>query len=1588
MTRETGAIGSRALGLAAGLLLALFLLAQGITREVPIGGLEGTVVMAENGKPLPNAEVILRPDKKLDYEVLQRMPAEDRPRSYAVETDANGRYRFHGVRAGDYEIDSYGEAHGIDPVKVTVAEGKPSRLDLELKPHAPFLDLYANQHVFRPDEKIELQVHGFVDADEMRIAAYKLKVEGIAAEGSLYRALSPLARLTEPQVASMLGEASLAAQTQAPITQRTFEGTFKEFFGVPALSEGLYWVVCSAGGVTKGTYFSVSRIAMITKSAGRRALCFVTDLASGEPVQGATILALKDGEMQPVTWTDGDGLARVALEAPANSSRLALVAKSGESHAMVDFWTGTQRGANGTRIAMYSDRPIYRPGDEVNFKGIVRKLDGVEYAVPSQGAVDIEVRDEDDSVITQMQRTLTPMGTFAGSFSTNRESPPGTYRITAKFGGSEGAESVWIAAYRKPEYSITVEPEKPFYIRGERARVAVDARYYFGSPVAGAKISADVYRTPDWSYVGVDPEDVEEFEDYEYGNGGGRYGGQWIETIKTETDENGRAILDFATDFGDAWDDRADSRFSVTVSVTDGDKYFSGEGSVRVAQAAIGIAAEPSSWVADVGKPVEFRVRAFDQGDESSESGVSVKLVSGYEVWTGMESVFRPMETRTVRTGEDGIVAAQFTPNRGGSFVVRAEAADAQGRVAKAEAHCYAYSGAVEETSGRESALSLQLDKRKYEEGETARALVRSDKPGGAVLLTIEGEDVYSARVVRMNSRSAVIPIPVTAQLRPNAFVGVCSVRSKRFESRIRRLGVDLSAKRIQVSVEADKKTCAPGSAVTYTVRTTDDAGRPLPSEVSLGVVDEAIYALAEDSTDLLRAFYPKRYNGVETDYSFEEIYLDGGDKAPTNIQIRSRFKDTAFWRASVLTDSAGTASVTVQLPDNLTEWRATVQAVSAATHVGSGTSSVRARKDLMVRLQTPAYLVQKDTQRLLAMVTNDSGREAEVNVQLEAQGIQVKGNLRQSVRVPHGSTKQVEWTLEAPLSGSATLTAKAWIASGASDGERKTIEIQPHGRMFVEAEAGEVVGAQGSASKEIRLNVRQGAAPNVGGLVVTVSPTLAGPLIQSLDDLIGYPYGCVEQTLSRFLPTVVVSKTFEEFGLPKPPVMAEAPQMAAEGLARLKKMQHADGGWGWWEWDSSNLAMTAMVLDGLLLAKDSGFEANGFMVRNAVKWVVSQMQLPLPAEKDWRYRDELSGRIYAAYVLARFGAKEPVLRAFEKIDPSALGPYDSAQLALAYHALGGQYAGHRDAALNRAVGAAEKTAATAHWPERYWGHETTARCLLALATIRPSDPLIPKAVRFLMNSRTGDLWTSTRDTSYVILALNSYWRSTRELSPEGEIAVSLNGSELRRVQVSTRSLFSPDLRIELPLSALRPGANTLKLTRTGDGRSYYSAELRQTVIQDELGPLVGGPGLAVERRFRVMAAERQEDGSLRMLPGKRSVEQADRGDILRCEVTVRSQSDMHFVMVEVPVPANCRVTEREDLDEYQEWNLPWDKHVIRDDRVSFFLRRMPKGEHTFLFAFQAESPGKAHALPAVVYNMYDPSARSSSAETPFEVRR
>ncbi len=758
------------------------------------------------------------------------------------------------------------------------------------------------------------------------------------------------------------------------------------------------------------------------------------------------------------------------------------------------------------RVYLYTDRPIYRPGQEVHAKAIVRADDDARYSLLPEGSTILfRLRDARDNILSTQEVPLNALGTAHTSFLLAEGGTLGTYQLEVVVGEEVTRQALKVEAYRKPDYEVTVTTDRPDYLSGEPVTVTVEARYYFGRPAAGAAVSLNLYRSA-----------------YDPWSCSWDSGACWVVVqrgkVQGTTDAQGRWQTRITLpDSGGAVE-----TYSLEAVVDDGSgQEVSSHATFQVHRYRQGITILLNQPVYKVGEEIPLRLAVRDyQGNPVAGAAVRVGVYS----WNPSTYEYSHLERETtVTTDEEGLADAPFVLLKQGWFRVAATKGDQR---VEEWLTLYDPSGQAPWSGADEGGgLHLLLDKSSYAVGEVAQLQVRSPVTGPA-LLTLERGRVRRMIPIELSDTVTTIPLPIEADFSPNIFVTVQVYRPTDREERHRwadislpdadlliatgELSVPVPEKRLQVAITPDRPEYGIREEALITIEVRDGDGRPVQAEVSLAMVDEAIYALSEELVlHPFDAFYQPRPNLVRTYHSLEPVRVlqggaerGGGGGGMDVGNPRRHFPDTAYWNPTILTDEQGRAVVSIRLPDSLTRWRLTARAVTADTHLGEGLSTLTVTQPLVVRPALPRFLVQGDTFTLTAFLHYDGPAAVPVEAGLLPQGLTPHTPLTHTLTVAAGETAEVAWTLSADTLGPVTLTAYAQ-GPDLGDAVQHTIPVVPFAIPEVSSFSGEVIG-----ERVERFTLPADFMPEVTALEVRLAPSILSSLLDGLEYLTGYPFG------------------------------------------------------------------------------------------------------------------------------------------------------------------------------------------------------------------------------------------------------------------------------------------------------------------------------------------------------------------------------------------------------------------------------------------------------------------------------------------------
>jgi uncharacterized protein YfaS (alpha-2-macroglobulin family) len=793
----------------------------------------------------------------------------------------------------------------------------------------------------------------------------------------------------------------------------------------------------------------------------------------------------------------------------------------------------------------------------------------------------------------------------------------------------------------------------------------------------------------------------------------------------------------------------------------------------------------------------------------------------------------------------------------------------------------------------------------------------------------------------------------------------------------------------------------------------TDADGRPAVAELSVGVVDEAVYGVKPDETpDPLRFFHHRDWSRVATHFSRQYWFVGHSGREqllltqrrrplgladfkgePPRPEVRKEFPDAIHWLPALRTDDDGIARVAVAYPDSLTTWRLTVRGATADTRVGAVVARTTTTKDLIARVVAPRFFTEGDQVSVPVVVHNYQGSEQAVTLSLSAEGAsrspagEAAGFANRPVAA--GGDARFDWSIVADRPGETTLTASA-VAGAERDAVAVSLPVLPYGLKRQTGASGTLAG---SGERTATLLVPATAHPAARTLRITLAPSMTGSLLGALDFLTSYPYGCTEQILSSFVPNLLVTRTLAELKIAPTERLNSLNRQVENGLRRLYEHQHEDGGWGWWKADASSPFMTAYALSGLVAAEQAGYRVDPWRTRQGWRAVVAQYRTWPRAIPDLKaYLVSVLAAAQASPSLADQRSAGPTQFDFgAALDElwrvrARMTDYGRALLLQAMTA-------HRDARTGALAGELRSAAASrgdlTWWPvtsDPLLGDladstvEATAQAVKALAGVDAGDPLIEQAVRWLLLNRNfGRYWSSTKQTALALDGLLQVMRARREADVELDVEVFVNGTRAGAQALRTTSLTAPDpIVIEAPA---RGGPNEVRLVSRGRGTVYWTAEAEYV---DRIGASspTGSRKLAIGRQYGVLTPV-QRDG--RIVYRENPISGPVRpGDLVLGRLLIAGSGDWRFLAVEDPIPAGTEPIARWSLYEFERREAPrwfWDgsRREYRDDRVVLFLEQLGGGRAELVYQQKVTTPGVFQVRPAQVTPMYVPGVSASS---------
>jgi uncharacterized protein YfaS (alpha-2-macroglobulin family) len=940
-----------------------------------------------------------------------------------------------------------------------------------------------------------------------------------------------------------------------------------------------------------------------------------------------------------------------------------------------------------------------------------------------------------------------------------------------------------------------------------------------------------------------------------------------------------------------------------------------------------------------------------------------------------------------------GTTMQRIYPKKPGDYLVKVETTDAHGNKVVASSEIWVIGKGEAFWSGDEGdRMTLIASKQQYEPGETARLVAQANLKHPTALVTIERDGILDAFVKKLDNPGEGVEIGIKDAWAPNVFASVAMVQGRigdgdrnrpLFKMGVVELNISSEQKRLAVALHLDKDHVRPGDKVTGWIDVTS-GGKPVKAEVALSVADEGVLQLiAYQTPDPMKTFYATWGLGVDTGTNWNRVARladpasgdpdEGGDSGGDGDgqRIRSRFLSSAYWAPALVTDDHGRATFAFTAPDNLTAFRLMAAAADAGDRFGSGELRLTVSKPLMAQPALPRFLDAGDTASIGVVIHNNTDAAGTATVTAKAIGVALASSSQQ-IQVPANGSARVRFAATASENAAATFEFTVAM-NGERDGLKVTIPIR-RPRIFETKSLGEG-RLTANQAMPIAFAPSSGAIAHESELVISVDRSGLGDLEPSLRYLVEYPYGCLEQTLSRFIPLVEAKDLARSLDLDSLPANKVDAFLKA-GVAKVARHQQGDGHFSLWPQSKTYPQLTVYAMWGLREAKKAGIAVPADTMTRGMKALTDWVHTGGPLKPD----GDGATAAMTAYLLASDGHADAGLDA-KLYDLRAGLPKWG--LAFLLRALSEAKA---DASMiadvrTQLLSKIEDDGKTAFLREGrsddffYMNSDVraTAMALDALLEVSPKDPLIDRLAAGLKAHRepTG-AWRSTQENLWALVALADYARQAT--SGDADVTIEAGGKALSHKRIRGGEVHL----VRIPIDQLTGAVHV-----TATGALHYSARLIEARRDDRAAQHAG---LSIDREYLDEAG--------------RPVGKVAVGAVVTVRLRVTSDAERRWIALVDPLPAgleavNTKLAANVDTSARPQpsgatgpssWS--WDFQEMRDDEVRWFSDWLPKGTYVLTYKARATIDGTFVAPSAHVEAMYDPSVSGRTTSGSMTVTR
>lgn len=1327
--------------------------------------------------------------------------------------------------------------------------------------------------------------------------------------------------------------------------------------------KGLYAIKVEAEGkrwLNDVQLIAVSNIGLIAHKGTDEIFVAVRSIATAKPLNNVRIKFISKNNQQVYeTTTNSEGIARFSnmqSSAPGFTVSLITAHLDDDYNALIfsQSKVETSRFDVGGKytaglnydVYLYGDRNLFRPGDTVNCNAIMRSFN---WELPGEIPIKFRVISPDGRDFLKSRATLNSYGAAAFTFPVPVTALTGTYIIEVQ-SSTDVLLSSWrisVEEFMPDRIKVDVKTNKPVYTQGEMLETEIEATNLFGPPAAGRKVESELRISRD----NFNPSGYEAYN-FNITTAGEITFDQQLMEGTTGTDGKLKQTFQLPS-FSNIG--LLNARLFTTVFDETGrpvNRYT--EARINTQPAFVGIKQIPT-WLSQR-RPIGIQLVSLSNAGKAVETRVKLEVVR-IQYQTVMEKKYGQIQyvsqrketsvfSRAVTIKANGF-ALDYTPPHDGNFEIRVSLIDSKNYVKQNFYAYYGESGSMASYNiNREGEIGIEMDKSQYTPGETARILFKTPFEG-ELLVTLERDKVLEHFTMQAGSAGATLNLKIKEEYLPNIYVSATLIRNIHNTSLpltvahgYANIGFNDPGRKMPLSITASSESRSK-VAQTITVKTEPGA------EVTIAVVDEGILQVkGYNSPDPYEWFFRKRALEVEAFDLFDALFPElgtpsstGGDRGfdlgkRLNPLAGKRIKLLSFWSGPLKADAAGVVRYTVRIPEF--SGKARIMAVSYnKNRYGGASKNMTIADPVVISTSLPRFLSPGDKVKVMATFTNTTKQEITAEVKSIVSGsLTTTQPTSGSIRLPAGKELQLPFELKA---GKQTGMAK--LSLQATSGNEKytwtaDVPVRPANLPQMVTKGG-IIRDNEQVTFSSASELMPGTIETEG--LLTSNPM--GEYAQNLSELINYPYGCLEQVISKVFPQLYYEDLSKMLSQKPSPLKPDPNTNVQEAVRRIASLQQYNGGLVMWPSGGEvNWWNTAYAGHFLYEADKAGYTTNPTVSENINRYLTAMIkQKPSTAyyfmdEGRWRSRTFPQREIfYSLYVLALNGKQHIPTMNYYKARLEDLTADSRFMLASVYYLIGdagsarqiSRYESKPEGESRRMTGGSYSSPIRDH-----------AISLYTLISSSPDDPKIPLLAKQLSEMVRGTKWMSTQENVFTLLA---FGKMAARITP-GNVTVAVTAQNKLLAEYKDKD------------TNFSTRSSDVKLTASGKGSLYY-------LIQSE-GIPISGLNRQEDQILRVRRQLLTRDGQ------PVNTNNLHTNDLLVVKITLSTTDNslMDNIIITDLLPAcfeaeNTRLTTGRDINWAKEQAQP-DHLDFRDDRINIFASIKNTGPLQFYYMVRVINPG------------------------------